>query len=73
MNALKMTVIAAVIAEIESMRSTAREGRENAIEESRHHKGAMESRYDTFKEEAQYLMAAQDVRAALRAMEGEKA
>ncbi len=59
-----MTVIAAVIAEIESMRSTAREGRENAIEESRHHKGAMESRYDTFKEEAQYLMAAQDVRLA---------
>lgn len=28
-----------------------------AIEESSHHKGAMESRYDTFKEEAQYLMS----------------
>jgi hypothetical protein len=29
-----------------------------AMEEARYHKGAMESRYDTFKEEAQYLAGA---------------
>lgn len=36
------------------------QGREDALEESRAHKGAMESRYDTFKEEAQYLANAQE-------------
>lgn len=46
------------------MLATAKEGRKNAIEESQYHKGAMESRYDTFKEEAQYLMVAQDARIA---------
>ncbi|MEK7630940.1 MAG: GreA/GreB family elongation factor [Patescibacteria group bacterium] len=30
-------------------------GQQGAIEESKAHKGAMASRYDTFKEEAQYL------------------
>ena len=33
----------------------AERGRLGAIEESKKHKGAMASRYDTFKEEAQYL------------------
>lgn len=62
MDNLKKSVVSAVIAEIESMISTAENDRQKAIEESRYHKGAMESRYDTFKEEAQYLMAAQDLR-----------
>jgi transcription elongation GreA/GreB family factor len=46
------------------MLETAERSRNDAIEESKHHKGAMESRYDTFKEEAQYLMVAQDLRIA---------
>lgn len=62
MEKLKRSVVSAVIVEIESMISTAEKERQKAIEESRYHKGAMESRYDTFKEEAQYLMAAQDLR-----------
>ena len=33
-----------------------------AQEEANYHKGAMESRYDTFKEEAQYLVGAQERR-----------
>ncbi len=62
MNERKKLAVLEVIKTFESMLATAREGRKNAIEESRHHKGAMESRYDTFKEEAQYLMTAQDIR-----------
>ena len=58
MSNLKRMVILEVIETLESMLATAQEGRNNAIEESRYHKGAMESRHDTFKEEAQYLMAA---------------
>ena len=37
-------------------------GRQDAIEESKAHKGAMESRYDTFKEEAQYLAGGYNAR-----------
>ena len=62
MDNLKKAAVAEVIVVIESMVSVAKEERQKAIEESRHHKGAMESRYDTFKEEAQYLMTAQDLR-----------
>lgn len=64
MDALKKLVIAEVIKVTQSMLATAEEVRRNAIAESKYHKGAMESRYDTFKEEAQYLMVAQDVRIA---------
>ncbi len=64
MNSLKHQVITEVIKVAQSMLRTAEKSREDAIEESKHHKGAMESRYDTFKEEAQYLMVAQDVRIA---------
>lgn len=64
MENLKKLIIAEVIKVTQSMLATAQEGRKNAIEESQYHKGAMESRYDTFKEEAQYLMVAQDVRIA---------
>ncbi|KKU81079.1 MAG: hypothetical protein UY07_C0026G0008 [Parcubacteria group bacterium GW2011_GWA1_47_8] len=62
MDNLKKSVVSAVIVEIELMISTAEKERQKAIEESQYHKGAMESCYDTFKEEAQYLMAAQDLR-----------
>jgi transcription elongation GreA/GreB family factor len=62
MSELKKLVITEAIRVTRSMLATAEESRKNAIEESRYHKGAMESRYDTFKEEAQYLMSAQDVR-----------
>lgn len=34
----------------------------NAQAEANYHIGAMQSRYDTFKEEAQYLVAAQQIR-----------
>jgi len=61
-NELKKLVVTEAIKVTRSMLATAEESRKNAIEESRYHKGAMESRYDTFKEEAQYLMTAQDVR-----------
>ena len=64
MDGIKRQVIAEVINITRSMLATAEEGRRNAIEESKYHKGAMQSRYDTFKEEAQYLMQAQDVRIA---------
>lgn len=62
MDELKKLVVTEAIRVTRTMLATAEESRKNAIEESRHHKGAMESRYDTFKEEAQYLMTAQDVR-----------
>lgn len=62
MNELKKLVVTEAIRVTRDMLATAEESRKNAIEESRYHKGAMESRYDTFKEEAQYLMTAQDVR-----------
>lgn len=62
MDELKRLIVTEVLRVIRSMLATAQEGRTNAIEESKYHKGAMESRYDTFKEEAQYLMVAQDVR-----------
>lgn len=62
MDELKKLVVVEVIRVTRSMLETAEKGRMDAIEESKHHKGAMQSRYDTFKEEAQYLMIAQDVR-----------
>ena len=62
MNNLKHQIIAEVIRVTQSMLRTAEKSRKDAIEESKYHKGAMESRYDTFKEEAQYLMIAQDLR-----------
>lgn len=62
MEKLKKLVVTEVLRVTRSMLATARKGKANAIEESKHHKGAMESRYDTFKEEAQYLMVAQEIR-----------
>lgn len=62
MDELKKLIVIEVIRATRSMLATAEKGRKDAIEESKYHKGAMQSRYDTFKEEAQYLMVAQDVR-----------
>lgn len=57
---LKTSIINRILDEIQTQIQTATQGREDALEESRAHKGAMESRYDTFKEEAQYLANAQE-------------
>ncbi len=46
----------------QDMADRAREGRDDAQREANSHVGAMESRYDTFKEEAQYLAGAQQKR-----------
>ena len=55
MKSVKETLLDLAIADIEEQIETAERGRKDAIEESKAHKGAMASRYDTFKEEAQYL------------------
>lgn len=55
MKDTKIVIIDRIIDEIETQIKNAEHGRLDAIEESKAHKGAMASRYDTFKEEAQYL------------------
>jgi transcription elongation GreA/GreB family factor len=55
MNNIKTVVINKIIEEVEAQVQNAERGRLDAIAESKSHKGAMASRYDTFKEEAQYL------------------
>ncbi len=55
MTDTKSRLLDLVISDIEKQIETAEQGRKDAVEESKAHKGAMESRYDTFKEEAQYL------------------
>jgi len=55
MKDVKSKLLDLVIADIEKRIESAEHGRKNAVEESKAHKGAMASRYDTFKEEAQYL------------------
>lgn len=55
MKSVKETLLDLAIADIEEQIEAAERGRKDAIEESKAHKGAMASRYDTFKEEAQYL------------------
>lgn len=52
---IKIKLLRQAIAHLEAQIATAEQGRQGAIEESKAHKGAMASRYDTFKEEAQYL------------------
>jgi len=52
---IKKVLLDLTIGDIEKQIETAERGRKDAIEESKAHKGAMASRYDTFKEEAQYL------------------
>ena len=55
MNNIKTVIIDKIIEEVKSQIQNAERARLDAIIESKAHKGAMESRYDTFKEEAQYL------------------
>jgi transcription elongation GreA/GreB family factor len=55
MENLKTIILDRIIEEVETQIKIAERGRLGAIEESKAHKGAMASRYDTFKEEAQYL------------------
>lgn len=55
MKTVKENLLDLAIADIEKQIEAAERGRKDAIEESKAHKGAMASRYDTFKEEAQYL------------------
>ena len=62
MEEIKNKILNEIIADIEQRIATADQNRRNAIEESKAHKGAMASRYDTFKEEAQYLAGAHNAR-----------
>lgn len=55
MKSVKTSLLDLAIANIEQQIEAAERGRKDALEESKFHKGAMASRYDTFKEEAQYL------------------
>ena len=64
MNPLKNEIAKLIIVDLKKSLAGAERSRAEAIEEPKHHKGAMESRYDTFKEEAQYMMSAQEIRAA---------
>lgn len=61
---IKTIIIDRILEEIQNQIRSATQGREDALEESRAHKGAMESRYDTFKEEAQYLANAHEAQLA---------
>ncbi len=54
---IKRIILDRVIETVREQTRNAEEGRQRAVQESVFHKGAMASRYDTFKEEAQYLAA----------------
>ena len=56
MKDIKTVIIDRIIDKVETQIKNTERGRLDAIEESKAHKGAMASRYDTFKEEAQYLV-----------------
>ena len=58
----RLFLIDAIIQHIRSGISQATESKRSAQSEANEHKGAMESRHDTFKEEAQYMVSAQEVR-----------
>lgn len=55
MSGVKDAIINRVIEDVRAQIKNAEQGQKHAINESKAHKGAMASRYDTFKEEAQYL------------------
>ncbi|WP_104708731.1 hypothetical protein [Helicobacter felis] len=60
----KIQVLQECAQEITKMRESAQKQVRESQEEANYHKGAMASRYDTFKEEAQYLVAAGEKRVA---------
>lgn len=55
MDDIKKEIVGQILASLASQISTAERGLRDATIEFKAHKGAMESRYDTFKEEAEYL------------------
>lgn len=59
---LKLNLLTALHNELARMHEQALASAEEAQDEANYHVGAMESRYDTFKEEAQYLTEAQKLR-----------
>lgn len=62
MNNKKIKIIEKVRSYLSDMLSQTKKEINNAQVEANYHIGAMQSRYDTFKEEAQYLVAAQQIR-----------
>ena len=52
---LKTLLLDLVIADVTAQLENSLRGQKEAMDEAASHKGAMASRYDTFKEEAQYL------------------
>jgi hypothetical protein len=58
----KLTVLAHLLSGLEIAISDAESARQDAQTEANYHVGAMQSRYDSFKEEAQYLAAGQTKR-----------
>lgn len=58
----KNIIIENIITSVEKQIKTAEQGRKDAMEEFKFHKGVMDSRYDTFKQEAEFLTGAYDKR-----------
>lgn len=61
-NPLKLQLLDSLQQELHRMCNQAIAGAHEAQQEANYHIGAMQSRYDTFKEEAQYLTDAQKLR-----------
>ena len=61
---MKTQIIDLLIERLQKMIGTAEADRAFHQEEAQHHVGAMDSRYDTFKEEAQYMATGQEARIA---------
>ena len=61
-NDRKIEIIKSIKIELLQMQAQTKLSISNAQAEANYHIGAMQSRYDTFKEEAQYLVAAQQIR-----------
>lgn len=62
-NKEKITAFLALKSRLLGMLSAAQDSVRDSQSEANSHIGAMQSRYDTFKEEAQYLATAQQIRA----------
>ena len=60
----KQQLLEAICANLRDMAARAEAARRQAQEDANSHLGRLQSRYDTFKEEAQFLAAAQQHRAA---------
>ena len=58
----KIEILGVLLSSLLGMVEQAKSAMADAQAEANYHIGAMQSRYDTFKEEAQYLVAAQQIR-----------